>query len=292
MYSGWDRSTRCGPPRASCATRASRRSATSRRCSCRCRSCCRRSPRGRAHFGIPEGPAGAFLYVDVSSQMERKNPEKNRGDPRLPARPRSRCEAAVLVLKFTNAGQRSRGRAPAAREKRSVGAERGDARRLSAIEPNLCALINTADCYLSPHRSENGMTILEAIAPRKAGDRHELLRHHRLHDAGEQLPARLCARAARGHASTDPIRSGRRGPSRMSIGGRRFDSRGSWNTPLRLPRAGGRRSWTSSARSAIPAPPDGLVRARLEALRGCRRSFAVSGQGARARRRRRARPAP
>jgi glycosyltransferase involved in cell wall biosynthesis len=115
-------------------------------------------PHGRAHFGIPDGPV-MFLYIfDVSSQMERKNPVaairafKRAGLPR---------DAAVLVLKFTN-GEYDRAGVQRLHE---------EASGLNVVmldgyvdRPDLCALINTADCYLSPHRSEGfGMTILEAM---------------------------------------------------------------------------------------------------------------------------------
>jgi glycosyltransferase involved in cell wall biosynthesis len=115
-------------------------------------------PHGRAHFGIPDGPA-MFLYIfDVSSQVERKNPVaairafKRAGLPR---------DAAVLVLKFTN-GEYDRAGVQRLHE---------EAAGLNVVmldgymdRPDLCALMNTADCYLSPHRSEGfGMTILESM---------------------------------------------------------------------------------------------------------------------------------
>lgn len=115
-------------------------------------------PRGRAHFGIPEGPA-VFLYVfDVSSQMERKNPIAAIRAFRQAGLPR---DAAVLVLKFTNAEY----------DRAGVRRLHEEASGLNVVmldgyldRPDLCALINAADCYLSPHRSEGfGMTILEAM---------------------------------------------------------------------------------------------------------------------------------
>jgi len=115
-------------------------------------------PHGRAHFGIPDGPV-MFLYIfDVSSQIERKNPVaairafKRAGLPR---------DAAVLVLKFTNADY----------DRAGVRRLHEEASGLNVVmldgymdRPDLCALMHTADCYLSPHRSEGfGMTILEAM---------------------------------------------------------------------------------------------------------------------------------
>jgi glycosyltransferase involved in cell wall biosynthesis len=115
-------------------------------------------PRGRAHFGIPDGPA-VFLYIfDVSSQMERKNPIAAIRAFRQAALLR---DAAVLVLKFTNGSFDAAG----------VRRLHEEAAGLNVLmldgfldRPDLCALINAADCYLSPHRSEGfGMTILEAM---------------------------------------------------------------------------------------------------------------------------------
>jgi glycosyltransferase involved in cell wall biosynthesis len=116
-------------------------------------------PRGRAHFGIPDGPA-VFLYIfDVSSQMERKNPIAAIRAFRQAALPR---DAAMLVLKFTNSSFDST----------AVRRLHEEAAGLNVLmldgfmdRPDLCALINAADCYLSPHRSEGfGMTILEAMS--------------------------------------------------------------------------------------------------------------------------------
>lgn len=116
-------------------------------------------PRGRAYFGIPEGPA-VYLYIfDVSSQMERKNPVAAIRAFRQAALPR---DAAMLVLKFTNASFDAAG----------VRRLHEEAAGLNVLmldgfldRADLCALINAADCYLSPHRSEGfGMTILEAMS--------------------------------------------------------------------------------------------------------------------------------
>ncbi len=115
-------------------------------------------PLGRAAFGIPEGPL-VFLYIfDVSSQTERKNPLAAIRAFRRAALPHG---DAVLVLKFTNP------------EYDRAGVRRlyEEAAGLNVVfldryldRPDLCALINTADCYLSPHRAEGfGLTLLEAM---------------------------------------------------------------------------------------------------------------------------------
>jgi glycosyltransferase involved in cell wall biosynthesis len=114
--------------------------------------------RGRTHFGIPEGPA-VFLYMfDVSSQLERKNPlAAIRAFRKAGLAP----SAAVLVLKYTNAEY----------DRAGVRRLHEEASGLNVVmldgyldRPDLAALINTADCYLSPHRSEGfGLTILEAM---------------------------------------------------------------------------------------------------------------------------------
>lgn len=115
--------------------------------------------RGRAHFGIPEGPA-VFLYMfDVSSQMERKNPL---GAIRAFRKAGLARDAAVLVLKYTNAEY----------DRTGVRRLHEEASGLNVVmldgyldRPDLAALVNAADCYLSPHRSEGfGLTILEAMS--------------------------------------------------------------------------------------------------------------------------------
>jgi glycosyltransferase involved in cell wall biosynthesis len=115
-------------------------------------------PYGRAHFGIPDGPA-VFLYTfDVSSQVERKNPV---GAIRAFRRAALPAAAAVLVLKFTN-GEYDRAGVRRLHE---------EAAGLNVVmldgymdRPELCALMNVADCYFSPHRSEGfGLTILESM---------------------------------------------------------------------------------------------------------------------------------
>jgi glycosyltransferase involved in cell wall biosynthesis len=114
---------------------------------------------GRAHFGLPE-TATAFLYVfDVSSQSERKNP---RGAIEAFRRAAFAYNDAVLVLKYTNAEY---GR-DAVQELRQQ-AEGLNVRFLDGYmdRPELCALLATADCYFSPHRSEGfGLTMLESMS--------------------------------------------------------------------------------------------------------------------------------
>jgi glycosyltransferase involved in cell wall biosynthesis len=115
-------------------------------------------PHGRAHFGIPAGPA-VFLYIfDVSSQTERKNPF---GAIRAFRRAALPHDAAVLVLKFSNPEY----------DRAGVRRLHEEAAGLNVVmldgyldRPDLCALMNSADCYLSPHRSEGfGLTILESM---------------------------------------------------------------------------------------------------------------------------------
>lgn len=115
-------------------------------------------PLGRAHFRLP--PTGTiFLYIfDVSSQTERKNPL---GAIRAFRRANFARGAATLVLKFTNAEY----------DRAAVRQFLDEATGLDVVildgymdRAELCALINTADCYVSPHRAEGfGLTILEAM---------------------------------------------------------------------------------------------------------------------------------
>jgi glycosyltransferase involved in cell wall biosynthesis len=113
---------------------------------------------GRAHFTIPENTT-VFLYVfDVSSQMERKNPI---GAIRAFRRAGFARGTATLVLKFTNAEY------DRAAVKQIIDETQGlDVVILDGYmdRGELCALLNTADCYFSPHRSEGfGLTILESM---------------------------------------------------------------------------------------------------------------------------------
>jgi len=113
---------------------------------------------GRSHFGIP--PNGTvFLYVfDVSSQMERKNPI---GAIRAFRRAGFARGTATLVLKFTNAEYDRDAVKQIINETQGL-----DVRILDGYmdRAELCALLNTADCYFSPHRSEGfGLTLLESM---------------------------------------------------------------------------------------------------------------------------------
>lgn len=118
---------------------------------------------GRAHFGLPDR-ATVFLYIfDASSQTERKHPL---GALRAFRRAALGQEEAVLVLKFTNAEH----------DRASIRRLHEEAEGLNVVmldgymdRAELGALLNTADCYFSPHRSEGfGLTILEAMALGKA----------------------------------------------------------------------------------------------------------------------------
>jgi glycosyltransferase involved in cell wall biosynthesis len=100
-----------------------------------------------------------FLYIfDVSSQTERKNPFAAIRAFRRAALPH---DAAVLVLKFSNPEY----------DRAGVRRLHEEAADLNVVmldgyfdRPDLCALMNTADCYLSPHRSEGfGLTLLESM---------------------------------------------------------------------------------------------------------------------------------
>lgn len=113
---------------------------------------------GRSHFRIPTSGA-VFLYMfDVSSQAERKNPF---GAIQAFRRAGFEREQAVLVLKFTNAEY----------DRDAVRRLHEESAGLNVVlldgymdRAELWALLNTADCYFSPHRSEGfGLTILESM---------------------------------------------------------------------------------------------------------------------------------
>ncbi len=115
-------------------------------------------PLGRSHFGLPD-TGTAFLYIfDVSSQTERKNPL---GAIEAFRRARFDRGDATLVLKFTNAEY----------DRPSVRRLHEQADGLNVVfldgymnRPELCALMDATDCYVSPHRSEGfGLTMLEAM---------------------------------------------------------------------------------------------------------------------------------
>ncbi|HEX6462840.1 MAG TPA: glycosyltransferase family 4 protein, partial [Vicinamibacterales bacterium] len=113
---------------------------------------------GRAYFGLPEGSAIFLLTFDVSSQTERKNPLGAIRAFRRAALPRG---SAALVLKFTNAEY----------DRDAVRRFHEEAEGLDVVmldgymsRPELTALMNASDCYVSLHRSEGfGMTIGEAM---------------------------------------------------------------------------------------------------------------------------------
>ena len=81
----------------------------------------------------------------------------------------------------------------------------------------LCALMQRADCYLSPHRSEGfGLTMLESMSLGKPVIAHRLLRQHGLHDRGEQFPAAVPARRP-SSATTALTCAARCGPIQTSM---------------------------------------------------------------------------
>ena len=116
-------------------------------------------PVGRAHFDLPSRGT-VFLYMfDVSSQTERKNP---RGAIEAFRRARFAHDEAVLVLKFTNAEY----------DREAVRAlhMQADGLHVRFLDgymkrDDIAGLLATADCYVSPHRSEGfGLTMLESMA--------------------------------------------------------------------------------------------------------------------------------
>ena len=115
-------------------------------------------PLGRAHFGLPDGRTIFLLTFDVSSQTERKNPLGAIRAFRRAALPR---QTATLVLKYTNA-EYDRDAVRRFHEE----AEGLDVTMLDGYmsRPELTALMNVSDCYLSLHRGEGfGMTMGEAM---------------------------------------------------------------------------------------------------------------------------------
>lgn len=113
---------------------------------------------GRAHFGLPAGTPVFLFTFDVSSQTERKNPSGAIRAFRRAGLPRDR---AVLVLKYTNAEYD--------REAVRRFHEEADGLNVRMLDgymdrTELTGLMNTADCYLSLHRSEGfGLTMAEAM---------------------------------------------------------------------------------------------------------------------------------
>lgn len=120
-----------------------------------------RAPVGREHFGLPADRLVFLFMFDVSSQLERKNPEGL-----LRAFREARLgDQACLALKFTNSD----------RDPEAV-------RRLQALSDGLpvlmfdgylsraetAALVACSDCYISLHRAEGfGLTLAEAMALEK-----------------------------------------------------------------------------------------------------------------------------
>ncbi|HYT69342.1 MAG TPA: glycosyltransferase family 4 protein [Vicinamibacterales bacterium] len=115
-------------------------------------------PIGRAHFGLREDATVFLLTFDVSSQTERKNPLGAIRAFRRAALPRG---SATLVLKYTNA-EYDRDAVRRFHEE----AEGLDVSMFDGYmsRPELTALMNASDCYLSLHRGEGfGMTMGEAM---------------------------------------------------------------------------------------------------------------------------------
>jgi glycosyltransferase involved in cell wall biosynthesis len=117
------------------------------------------APLGRAHFGLP---AGAFVFLfmfDVSSQMERKNP---RGLIEAFHRAAFDRHEAVLVLKLTRSDFDA---AAVRRLYEAVGDSAVVMLEGEMDRPELAALLQACDCYVSLHRSEGfGLTLAEATA--------------------------------------------------------------------------------------------------------------------------------
>ena len=170
-------------------------------------------PLGRAHFGCPTR-ATVFLYVfDVSSQTERKNPA---GAIDAFRRAGFARDEAVLVLKFTNAeydreAVRRAARASRRAQRRLPRRLHGSRRAVGADRRRRLLLLAAPFRRLRPDHPRSD-------APGQAGDRDGLLRQPRLHDAAQQLPARLSPRR-RSSATTVPTCAARRG--RIPISTRR-----------------------------------------------------------------------
>ena len=147
-------------------------------------------PDGRTRAFRSAASGTVFLYMfDVSSQTERKNP---RGAIDAFRRARFEHDEAVLVLKFTNAGVRSRSSARPPRAGRR--AARAIPRRLHESGGDLRGLLATADCYFlaTPIRRVRP-DHARVDEPREARDRDGVFWQHGLHDRREQLPAAVLA---------------------------------------------------------------------------------------------------
>ncbi len=178
-------STRCGR-RASSSANRSPPGRPCPSCACRCPSSCHPCRRSAARISASPTRGTVFLYIfDVSSQTERKNP---RGAIEAFRRARfDRDDAAVLVLKFTNAEY-----------------DRDAVRRLHEQADGLARASSSTATWIGPSSARcsqrDGLLRLAAPfrrlrpddarvdAPREAGDRDGVLRQHGLHDGREQLP--------------------------------------------------------------------------------------------------------
>ena len=133
-----------------------------------------------------------FLYIfDVSSQTERKNPL---GAIHAFRRARFARDEAVLVLKFTNAEY----------DRAAVRALHEQADGLNVVfldgymdRAELCALLDARTATFAAPLRRVRPDDARSDGARQAGDRHRVLGQPRLHDADEQLSARLLAAAAR-----------------------------------------------------------------------------------------------
>ena len=123
-------------------------------------SCQQCRPLGRAHFGLPAARHGLPLHVRRLEPDGAQEPERR---DRAFRRARFAHDEAVLVLKFTNAEyDRDAVRAPPRAGRRAARASFSTA---TWIATRSAGLLATADCYVSPHRSEGfGLTMLESMA--------------------------------------------------------------------------------------------------------------------------------
>ena len=114
---------------------------------------------GRAHFGLPRARHRLPLRL---RRLEPDGTEEPGGAIEAFRRAGFDRDEAVLVLKFTNA-EYGRDAVRSLHEQ----AEGLHVRFLDGYmdREELCALLATADCYFSPHRSEGfGLTLLESMS--------------------------------------------------------------------------------------------------------------------------------
>jgi glycosyltransferase involved in cell wall biosynthesis len=117
----------------------------------------------RSHFGIPEKDFSFFYNADASSVFLRKNPECL---VRAYIDAFSEADGASLTLKLNYASANDQN---VARITSLIG-HRNDIRIINEILPldELHGLIQSIDCYVSPHRSEGlGLTVIEAMFAKK-----------------------------------------------------------------------------------------------------------------------------